>query len=277
MTNMGDIEQYLGGDKVKVPGTKKILVPTTAGSRSEVTVFSVLAIRESDNQAITGMVDKHLLPEWAIINPTLTLSMSPSLTANTGLDALSHAIESYLNVKSNFQTEPLALNAIRLLAQNIERAAAKGQDLEARWNVSAGSVLAGMSLCQTGGGLAHALAETIQIPYRIQHGTAIASILPHVMSYNLAAVPHKQAAVAKAMGVDVVGFSETELIHESVQKAGQLIENLGLPTRISELRIPEKDLKIIADSTMALAPGLLKSNPWAASVEDLLEILRKAY
>ncbi len=277
MTNEGDIEAYLGRDTVRVPGVKVILVTTTAGTGSEVTIYSVLAQREENVQAITGIADRHILPEWAIVDPTLTLGMPPSLTANTGIDALSHALESYLNVKSNFQTEPLALASIKLISQNIEKAVANGSDLPVRNNMSAGSLLAGMSLCQTGGGLAHALAETIQIPYRIPHGAPIAVILPHVMSYNLVEKPEKYAEVARAMGIDGTGFSETDLAEKGVERVRQIIDRLALPKRLSDLNVPEGDLEKIAKSTMLLAPGLLKVNPRPAGEQDLIELLREAY
>jgi len=277
MTNEGDIEEYLGRDTVRVPGVKKILVPTTAGTGSEVTVFSVLAWREKNVQAITGIIDRHMLPEWAIIDPTLTLGMPSSLTANTGIDAFSHAVESYLNIKSNFQTEPLSLASIKLISQNIEKATAHGADSQVRYNMSAGSVLAGMSLSQTGGGLAHAVAETFQIPYKIAHGAAIAAILPHVMSYNLVERPDKYADVAKAMGLSPDGFSETDLAKKAVKRVQEIIDRLGLPKSLSELNIPEKDLETIARSTLELSPSLLKVNPRSASEQDLLNLLRDAY
>lgn len=277
VTNKGDIEDYLGTDKVCVPGIQKILIPTTAGTGSEVTVFSVLAKRKEKLQAITGIADKHILPEWAIIDPTLTLNMPPSLTANTGIDAFSHAVESYLNIKSNFQTEPLAITAIKLLSENIEKATSDGASLEARYNMSAGSVLAGMSLCQTGGGLVHALAETIQMPYNTPHGAAIAVILPYAMSYNLVENPSKYAEVAKAMGIVSTGFSENCLARKSVERVNQIIDRVGLPKRLSQLGIPEKDLELIAKSTVVIAPSLLEVNPRPVNERDLLELLRSAY
>lgn len=277
MTNEGDIADFLGGDTVRVPGVKTILAPTTAGTGSEVTIYSVLAEREENKHTLTGIADKHLLPEWAIIDPTLTTGMPRSLTANTGIDAFSHAVESYLNVRSNFQSEPLALRAIELLSQSLEKTTANGADLEARYNMSAGSVLAGMSLCQTGGGLAHALAETIQIPYRLQHGAAIAVILPHVMSYNLVEKPDKYAKVARAMGVSSENISQTDLARKSIERINEIIDRLGLPKRLSTFDIPESDLEQISKSVLVIAPGLLKVNPRPTKEEDLMDLLQKAY
>jgi alcohol dehydrogenase len=277
MTHAGDIADLLGRDTVKVPGLKTILVPTTSGTGSEVTLYSILTERNGSKNILTGIADRHLLPEWAIVDPTLTISMPSSLTANTGIDAISHAMESYLNIHSNFQSEPLALKAIELLSSNLERATADGTDSEARYNMSAGSVLAGMSLCQTGGGLAHALAETIQIPYNLPHGAAIAVILPHVMSYNLVAEPNKYATVAKAMGIDPTDLSQSDLAGKSVGRINQIIEHVGLPQRLSAFDIPEADLEEIAKLVSVVAPGLLKVNPRSTSEKDLLELLRKAY
>lgn len=277
LTNEGDIEDFLGRDTVRKPGAPMILVPTTAGTGSEVTIYSVLADKAEGRNILTGIADRHLLPDWAIVDPTLTAAMPPFLTANTGIDAFSHAVESYLNVKSNFQTEPLALKSIELVTHYLEKAIADGNDSEARYHMSAGSVLAGMSLSQTGGGLVHALAETIQIPYNLQHGSAISAILPHVMSYNLVERPDKYANVSRAMGVGSSELSATELADKSVEKISKVIENIGLPTQLSALGIPENDLEEIAKSVSIIAPGLLKVNPRPTTESDLLDLLRKAY
>ena len=277
LTNEGDIEDFLGRDTVRKPGTRMILVPTTAGTGSEVTIYSVLADKAEGQNILTGIADRHLLPDWAIVDPTLTAAMPPFLTANTGIDAFSHAVESYLNIKSNFQTEPLAIKSIELVSHYLEKATADGNDSEARYHMAAGSVLAGMSLCQTGGGLVHALAETIQIPYNLQHGSAISVILPHVMSYNLEERPDKYAIVAQAMGIGSTGLSQTELAEKSVEKINKIITNIGLPTQLSSLGIPEKDLEEIANSVSQIAPGLLKVNPRSTTESDLLGLLRKAY
>lgn len=277
MTNEGDIEDFLGRDTVSKPGSPMILVPTTAGTGSEVTLYSVLADKAEGRKILTGIADRHLLPNWAVIDPTLTAGMPPSLTANTGIDAFSHAVESYLNIKSNFQTEPLALKSIELVAHYLEKATSNGSDSEARYRMSAGSVLAGMSLCQTGGGLVHALAETIQIPYHLQHGSAISVMLPHVMAYNLVERPDKYANVARAMGVESSDLSQMELAKKSVERIKQIIERIGLPTRLSALGISENDLEKIAKSVSIIAPGLLKVNPRSTTEKDLLDLLRKAY
>ena len=277
VTNPGDIEKYLGSDTIRVPGLKKILIPTTSGTGSEVTIFSVLARREKDVQEPTGIFDRHMLPEWAIVDPTLTLSMPPKLTANTGMDAFSHAAECYVNTRSNLFTEPLALEAIRFISQCIEKATKNGTDLQARSGMSAGSVLAGMAFSQTGTGLTHGLAETVQIPYKIPHGAAIAVILPHVMAFNVPAKIAKYAQMAGAMGVDPKGFSEAELAEKAVEKVKEINANIGIPKSLSALGIPEKDLGKIAKDTMIVGEGYLKKNPRMASEEDLLQILKNAY
>ena len=277
VTNPGDIEKYLGSDTIRVPGLKKILIPTTSGTGSEVTIFSVLALREKNVQEPTGIYDRHMLPEWAIVDPTLTLSMPPKLTANTGMDAFSHAAECYVNVKSNLFTEPLALEAIRFISQNIEKATKNGSDVQARSGMSAGSVLAGMAFSQTGTGLTHGLAETAQIPYKIPHGAAIAVILPHVMAFNLPERIAKFAQMARAMGVDPRGLSEADLAEKSVQRVKEINAQIGIPKGLSALGIPEKDLGKIAADTMVLGAGYLKKSPRLANEQDLLQILRNAY
>jgi alcohol dehydrogenase len=276
LTNEGDIEDYLGSDTIRKPGVKKILVPTTAGTGSEVTIFSVLARREKNIQEPTGIYDKYMLPEWAIVDPTLTVAMPPSLTANTGMDAFSHAAECYVNTKSNFLMEPLALEAIKLISQNIEKATTNGTDLVARYQMSAGSLLAGVAFSQTGTGLTHGLAETVQIPYKIPHGAAIAVILPHVMAFNISAKTTKYAQIARAMGIDSKGLSDVQLAERAVERVKEINARIGIPKNLSALRIPEKDLEKIAKDTMIIGEGYLKKNPRMANEQDLLKILENA-
>ena len=184
-TNEGKIEEYLGSEKVLVPGLPKILIPTTSGTGSEVTIFAVLGQRDTPPYLIDGIYSRYCLPEYAIVDPTLTLGVPSALTANTGLDALSHAVECYVNIKSSFHNKPLALESVKLVSQNLEKATMEGSDLDARYNLSAGSLLAGLAFNQTGSGIGHGLGEAFQVEYNIQHGTAIAIVLPHVMSFNL--------------------------------------------------------------------------------------------
>jgi alcohol dehydrogenase len=277
LTNDGDIEEYLGSHTIRVPGLRKILITTTAGTGSEVTIFSVLGKREKGLQKTTGIYDKHMLPEWAIIDPTLTIGLPSFLTANTGIDALSHSVECYVNKLSNFLMEPPALESIKRIARYLEKATANGADLEARYNLSAGSVLAGIAFSQTGTGLTHALAETIQIPFRIAHGAAIGVLLPHVMKFNLAAATAKYAEIARAMGVEPQGLSEAALAQKSVQKVKALNRAIGIKDSLAELGVMEKDLETIAKDTMILGPGYVKKNPRPASEQDLLQILRNAF
>jgi alcohol dehydrogenase len=276
-TNDGKIEDYLGFDKVRVPGLRKVLITTTSGTGSEVTIFSMLGQRDHPPYLIDGIFDRHCLPDYAIVDPTLTLKVPPPLTANTGIDALSHAAECYVNIKSSFHNKPLALEAVRLTSQNLERATTDGSDLEARYNMSAGSLLAGMAFNQTGSGIGHGLGEAFQVEYDIQHGTAIGIVLPHVMSFNLAKSPSLYADLAKAMGLSGEGFSEMDLAKKSVNRVSEIIDHIGLPKRLSEVGIPERELEKIARTALELSPGLFKRNLRVIGEKDVLQLLREAY
>jgi alcohol dehydrogenase len=276
-TNKGKIEDYLGSDKVREPGLRKILITTTSGTGSEVTIFSMLGQRDTPPYLIDGIYDRHCLPEYAIVDPTLTLRIPPSLTANTGIDALSHAAECYVNIKSSFHNKPLALEAVRLTSQNLEKATVDGSDPEARYNMSAGSLLAGMAFNQTGSGIAHGLGEAFQVEYNIQHGTAIGIVLPHVMSFNLTEKPSLYADLAKAMGIAGEGLSLSDLAKKSVERVSEIIDHIGLPKKLSEVGIPEKDLKKIAKTALDLSPSLFKKNLRPIDEKDVLQLLRKAY
>ena len=276
-TSDGQIEDYLGSDKVSTPALPKILITTTSGTGSEVTVFAMLGQRDTPPYLIDGIYDRSCLPEYAIVDPTLTLGVPKALTANTGLDALSHAIECYVNIKSSFHTKPLALESIKLICKSLEKAIVDGSDLEARYNLSAGSLLAGLAFNQTGSGIGHGLGEAFQVGYNVQHGTAIAIVLPLVMKFNLATEPSLYAEMAIAMGISGEGLSEIELAEKSAERVGEIIENIGLPTKLSEVGIPEEDLEKIAKTTLELSPGLFMKNLRPVSEDDVLDLLKQAY
>jgi alcohol dehydrogenase class IV len=143
--------------------------------------------------------------------------------------------------------------------------------------MSAGSLLAGMTFNQTGSGIGHGLGEAFQVEYDIQHGTAIAIVLPHVMSFNLAKNPWLYADLAKAMGICGEGLSEMDLAKRSVQRVSEIIDHVGLPKRLSEVGIPERDLKKIAKTALDLSPGLFKKNLRPVGEEEVLQLLREAY
>ena len=276
-TNEGKIEDYLGSDKVLVPGIPKILITTTSGTGSEVTIFAMLAQRDTPPFMIDGIYDRYCLPEYAIVDPTLTLGIPPALTANTGFDALSHAVECYVNIKSSFHNKPLALEAVKLICQNLEKATMEGSDLKARYNLSAGSLLAGLAFNQTGSGIGHGLGEAFQVGYNIQHGTAIGIVLPHVMSFNLTEKPALYADMARAMGIDQEGLSELDLAKRSAERVSEIIDRIGLPKRLSEVGIPENDLDKIAKTALELSPGLFMKNLRHVGEKEVLQLLRDAY
>ena len=153
----------------------------------------------------------------------------------------------------------------------------EGSDLDARYNLSAGSLLAGLAFNQTGSGIGHGLGEAFQVEYNIQHGTAIAIVLPHVMSFNLTEKPSDYAEIAKAMGIDPQGLSEIDLAKKSAARVSEIIDHIGLPTRLSEVGIPENDLGKIAKTALELSPGLFMKNLRPVSEKDVLQLLKEAY
>jgi alcohol dehydrogenase len=274
-TNPGKVEDYLGFDKVRVPPLRKILITTTSGTGSEVTIYAMLAQRDKPPYLIDGIFDKYCLPEYAIVDPTLTLGVPRSLTANTGIDALSHATECYVNIKSSFHNKPFAWEAVRLTSQNLEKATADGGDLEARYNMAAGSLLAGMAFTQSGSGMGHGLGEAFQVEYNVQHGTAIGIVLPHVMAFNLAEAPAPYAELAEAMGI--TGLPQRALAEKAVERMREIIRHIGLPTRLSEVGIPEKDIEKIAKTALELSPSLFKKNVRPVGEKEVLYLLREAF
>ncbi len=198
ITNGGKAQDYVGLNLVSLPGPSTIMIPTTAGTGAEVTFTAVFTNRQTSSKG--GINSPFLFPQVALLDPELTLSLPPHVTAATGMDALTHAIESVTSRSCTPFTEALALAAVRLIAENLRRAVFHGDDIDARENMLYGSLLAGMALADAGVGAAHALAYPLGGKYRISHGLANAMLIPSVMEFNLPAAERHFALIAKQYG-----------------------------------------------------------------------------
>mgnify|MGYP000966769021 CR=1 FL=1 len=273
MTNPGKLQDYGGVNKVKNKGIPVIAIPTTAGTGSEVTIFAVL----SDNEANTKFtVTSNLIaPDIAIIDPELTLTLPSKLTASTGLDAMTHAVEAFTSLISEPISDSLALEAMNLLYNYLPRAVNNGSDLEAREKVAQGSLLAGMAFNNAYLGLAHAIASPLGALFHVPHGTATAVMLPHVMKYNYSAAPEKYVKMAEAFGVDVIGKDLYEKAYCAVEAITKLVSLCGMPTTLHEVGAKEEMLDQVAKD--ALLSVQLKFNCRKANEAQIREIVGEAY
>ncbi|MGB9866856.1 MAG: iron-containing alcohol dehydrogenase [Bacillota bacterium] len=272
-TNGGSIRDYVGVEVIPKPGLPTVLIPTTAGTGAEVTLNAIFTFR--DEQVKKGVVSRHLRAAVAIVDPELTLSCPPKVTAATGMDALTHAIESYVSIKATPQTDIYALEAIRLIGRSLRRAVALGSDIKVRTDMAWGSFMAGVSLANAGVGAVHALAYPLGGRFHVSHGVANALLLPYVLEFNLIGALEKFCNVAQALGEPVKDKSPREAAQAAVRAVVQLSQDVGIPQRLSQVGVTEKDLEVLADGAIRQT-RLLSNNPRVLSKDDIYVIYRKA-
>lgn len=244
-----------------------VAVPTTAGTAAEATINYVITDVEKKRKFVC--VDVNDIPDVAIVDPDMMSSMPKSLTAATGMDALTHAIEGYTTAAAWALPDCLNLEAIRLISKNL-RAALENDDA-GREGMALGQFVTGMAFSNVGLGIAHSMAHTLGAVYDTPHGVACAMMLPIVMEFNQEATGEKFKAVAEAMGVDTTGMDQAAYRKAAIDAVRQLSQDVGIPTKLEGMK--EEDLDFLAESAAAdaCAPG----NPKAASIEDFKALFRK--
>lgn len=273
--NDGDIRESLGINKVKAPGLPKIFIPTTAGTGSELSHTFVLYDEESGDKVTS--YSQHTFADIALIDPTLTLGLPPRLTAESGIDALSHALESFVTIKANPLSDLFSLKGVELISQNLRKAYAKGGDnLEARYAVCFGVSMGTMAIRSSGVGAVHATCYPIASKYGLSHGVAIALMMPHVMKFNLIGNLEKYAAVAKAMGEPVERMTTQEAAEASVTAMQRLISDIGLTSSLEEVGGNKDDFSKFADLIMKNYGHHIANNPRIIEEIDLVSIYESA-
>ena len=272
--NKGKAEDYLGLNRVPGPGLPKIMVPTTAGTGSEVT-FTAVFIRKKLKKK-EGMNSPSLYPELALLDPELTLLLPPHPTAATGIDALCHAIESYTSINASPMSEMMSIEAIRLISDNLRTAVHDGANIEAREAMLLGSLYAGLGLANAGVTAVHSLSYPLGGKYGVSHGLANTIMLPRVMAFNLPGALEKFVDIAEVMGEIVDDLPLREAAYLAVEAVEALIEDCGIMTTLEELEIPESDFSELAKVAMTVARPLA-NNPCRMTLEDMVELYQEAY
>ena len=268
-----DVRSLEGVAPTKNPCTPIIAVPTTAGTAAEVTINYVITDVERKRKFVC--VDPHDMPVVAVVDPDMMATMPVGLTAATGMDALTHAIEGYTTKAAWAMTDMFHLEAIRLIAQNLRAAVAEaksGEPGSGREGMALAEYIAGMGFSNVGLGIAHSMAHTLGAVYDTPHGVACAMALPIVMEYNASETGEKYREIARAMGVaGVDDMSQDEYRAAAVAAVAKLGQDVGIPTKVDGLK--EEDLDFLSESAHAdaCAPG----NPRDASVEDIKNLFRK--
>jgi alcohol dehydrogenase len=274
LTNGGQIDSYFGMELVPNSGVPLILIPTTAGTGSEMTSIAVLS--DTKNNVKKGIVSEHMFARVVILDPELTLGLPSRITAMTGMDALVHAMESYTGRRATIFTDTLNLQAIRMIAANLRKAYANGSNRHARENMLYASGLAGMAFSNTQNGLDHALALAIGGRYHLPHGLLTAFICPWVMDYNLLAVPEKFVQIAEAFGEDTTGVSEVEGARLAVMAVQDLLDDIGISYKLSTYGVPQEEFPAIARATVA-AVRLISNNPRDVTEDNVIRLLEANY
>lgn len=272
--NAGPIQQYFGVELVPARGLPMILVPTTAGTGSEITPNAIFD--DTERRLKAGIVSHRLFADVAIVDPDLTLGVPPSVTAASGIDALTHAIESYIAVKATPHTDLYALEAIRLIGANLRAATSRGTDRASRYGQALGSFYAGISITNAGTGLCHAMAYPLGSAYHVPHGMANALLLPAVLEYNMPADLPKYARIAEALGEPVIGLSPRKAAERAVDAVRALCRDVGLPAGLREVGVPEDALEGFVEGTLSAA-RLIDNNPRRPTPDAVLDVYRRAF
>lgn len=249
LTYEGDLLSYEGMDNVPGPLKPLAVIPTTAGTGSEVTPFAV--IRDNSSKSKIAFTSPYLQPNLAILEPNFTLSLPPGLTASTGIDALTHAIEAYISTMHNPISDAYALQAIHLIKESLLTATNHPDDLDARFQMIVASTLAGVAFGTSMVTVVHALAHALGGLYEVPHGYANALFLPAGMYLQLDDVPERLADIARALSVDVSGLSDREAALAGIEAVRNLIAGCLLPQRLRDFKVPKEELKELAEKTMA--------------------------
>jgi alcohol dehydrogenase class IV len=270
LKNPGNIRDYIGIDLVPGPGAPVIAIPTTAGTGSELTRFSVLSDKTAQAKLSVGSMFN--CPALALCDPELTITLPPHLTASTGMDALTHALESYVNKATQPISEALSIQAMTLIAKSLRLAVVQGENIEARHDMLLASSIAAMAFNTTRLGLAHALAMPLGAYFKIPHGVVNAILLPEVMKFNIIGNQQKFAEIARIFGENTEGLTVREAAERSVAAIRQLNKDIGITQNLTDYGVKEEHLDMIVDE--AILSGNVPVNPVRTTKEDLKNICR---
>ena len=270
--NGGSIRDYAGINMSSKPMTPLIAINTTAGTASEMTRFCI--ITNTDTKVKMAIVDWRCTASVSINDPLTMVKKPAALTAATGMDALTHAVEAYVSTIATPVTDSAALMAIKLISENLRNAVANGENFDARNNMAYAQFLAGMAFNNASLGYVHAMAHQLGGFYDLPHGVCNAILLPHVERFNLISNPKRLAEIAVAMGEKVDALSTRDAAEVALNAIVRLSKDIGIPNGLTELGVKEEDLKIMAENAMKDACSF--TNPRKAKLDDVIQIFKNA-
>jgi len=271
LTNPGRVESYIGMNLVKFRSAPLICAPTTSGSGSEVTQFAVLKVGGKKR----SIISRNIVPDSVILDPALTASMPPKLTANSGVDALSHAVEAVLSMDASPLTDALAFQAINLIARNIRTAYREGSNMEARSAMHLAATVSGIAFTNARLVVGHSISQTFAPIYNIPHGQSCAMALPYAMEFYLSTTPERLASIAIAMDESTVGLGAEEAAKKAVRTVRKLVEDLDIPLSLKEVGVPEEKLSMLAELCVKDWPR--PNSPRPLTKEAVLEVFERMW
>jgi alcohol dehydrogenase class IV len=273
--NEGKLQNYIGKDKIEKKGLPFILVPTTGGTGSEV---SLNAMVTDDADGVKKLFsDRKLFPDVALVDPLLTHSVPPKLTAYTGMDALCHAMGCYITRKANPLTDSLAIEAIYLISHHLRQAVRNSKDRLARYNLALGASIGMIARINSGGGAVHGLSYPLTEKYHFPHAKAIALIMPYVMEYNVSSAIPKFIRIAIAMGEKVEGLSEEGAAKKAVDAIKKLMEDTGILEPLREFGVKKEEFQEFSDLVYQFSYRHIEANPRMLTKEDIVRIYENAW
>ena len=275
-TNPGSIEDYKGLNKISEKGAPLIAIPTTGGTGSEVTVFTIITDTKTNVKMLIG--SPFIMPQVAIVDPLLTLSCPRSLTAAVGIDALTHAIEAYVSVRAQPMSDIFCLSAIELISGNLRQAWANGNNIEAREKTMLGALQAGIAFSNSSVALVHGMSRPIGAYFHVAHGASNAALLGVVTEFSLIGNPVRYAHIAKAMGENITGLTDLEAAQLAAKSIKTLIKDIKIPS-LKELGVDKEKLNQLAPKMGedAIASGSPGNNPRQPTKEEIVELYKIAY
>ncbi len=270
----GQLQDYAGVQMLNRPQTPHLVIPTTAGTGSEVTWAAV--IKNEERNAKETLLDYYLIPNIAILDPTMIAGLPPQITAGTGMDALTHAIEGIHAMQRQPIADAMALHAIRLISEYLPRCVENGDDLFARGQQMIAATMAGIAFGNAQVGLAHAIAHSIGALFGVPHGLANGIVLPHVMLFNLEDCADRYALIARAMDLDVRGLDDLEAGRKAAEAVWQLTKTIGLTQKLRDAGVPEEGLAEAAELSMSDA-SIIYNPRMVIDAEEVLAVLKQAW
>lgn len=270
----GKLEDYAGFQLLNRPQTPHVVIPTTSGTGSEATMTAV--VKDWDKKQKQLFSSTFIIPSIGILDPTIVEGLPPMLTATTGMDAFTHAVEAIHTLQASPMADAMALQAIRLTYEYLPRCVEDGSDLLARGQQQCAATMAGVAFDNAQVGLPHAMAHSLGGLFKVPHGLANSIVLPHAMRFNIEECPDRYRLVAEAMRLDIKGMNDTEASEAAIDAITEFTRKMGIPQKLRDVGVPEEGLKDVAE--LCMYDGCIVYNPTLIYESDqVLEVYKKAY